>query len=53
LEDPTLLNVRIDDYKMPSILIKLVKSLKKNSVAMMETTRIDKLHKNFVSEFLD
>lgn len=53
MEDPSLLTVRIDDYKLPSILIKLVKSLKKNSVVVMETTRIDKLHKNFASEFLD
>lgn len=53
LANPEILLVRIDDYQLPSILIKLIKSLKKNSVAVMETTRIDKLHKNFPSTFLD
>jgi hypothetical protein len=53
LSDPSLLTVRIDDYTLPSILIKLIKSLKKNSVAVMETTRIDKMHKNFPSEMFD
>jgi hypothetical protein len=48
-----LITVRIDDYNLPSILIKLIKSLKKNSVAVMETTRIDKIHKNFPSEMFD
>lgn len=31
----------------------MLKSLKKNSVAVMETTRIDKLHKNFPSPMFD
>lgn len=53
LKDPTLLSLRIDDYTLPSVLIKLIKSLKKNSVAVMETTRLDKLHKNFASEMFD
>jgi hypothetical protein len=52
-EDATLITARIDDYKMPSLLIKLIKSMKKNSVAEMTTTRIDKLHRNFPSAFLD
>lgn len=38
---------------MPSLLIKLIKSMKKNSVVEMTTTRIDKLHRNFTSTFLD
>lgn len=52
-EDSTLISVRIDDYQLPSLLIKLIKSLKKNSVAEMTTTKIDKLHRNFTSPFLD
>jgi hypothetical protein len=52
-EDETLITMRIDDYQMPSLLIKLIKSMKKNSVAEMTTTRIDKLHRNFPSAFLD
>lgn len=53
LDSPQILKVRIDDYQLPSLLIKLIKSLKKNSHVVMETTRIDKLHKNFPSEFLN
>ena len=52
-EDETLITMRIDDYQMPSLLIKLIKSMKKNSVVEMTTTRIDKLHRNFTSTFLD
>lgn len=51
--DETLITARIDDYQMPSLLIKLIKSMKKNSVAEMTTTKIDKLHRNFASSFLD
>jgi len=52
-DDQTLITARIDDYKLPSLLIKLIKSMKKNSVAEMTTTKIDKLHRNFTSAFLD
>lgn len=52
-EDSTLITARIDDYQMPSLLIKLIKSMKKNSVVEMTTTRVDKLHRNFRSSFLD
>jgi len=39
---------------MPSLLIKLIKSMKKNSVVEMTTTKVEeKLHKNFKSDFLD
>lgn len=53
LLDPTLLTLRIDEYNLPSVLIKLIKSMKKNQVAVMETTRLDKLHKNFASPMFD
>lgn len=52
-DDENLITARIDDYQMPSLLIKLIKSMKKNSVFEMTTTRIDKLHRNFTSSFLD
>jgi hypothetical protein len=46
--------MRIDNYQMPSILQKMLKSMKKNQVAVLTTTRVkDKLHTNFVSDFLD
>jgi len=53
LLDPTLLTLRIDEYNLPSVLIKLIKSMKKNQVSVMETTRLDKLHKNFASPMFD
>lgn len=53
LSQSGLLTLRIDDYQLPSILIKLIKSLKKNSVVEMTTTRLDKLHKNFASPMFD
>lgn len=53
LQNPDLLTLRIDDYTLPSLIIKLIKSMKKNQKSEMTTTRIDKLHKNFASPFLD
>lgn len=54
LQDPTLLHVKLDNYILPSLLQKLMKSLKKNQVVTMTTTKIkEKLHTNFKSEFLD
>ena len=44
----------MDRYVLPSLLQKLIKSMKKNSVVTMTTTRVkDKLHSNFVSPWLD
>jgi hypothetical protein len=53
LKDESLLAVRLDNYVLPSLLQKMIKSMKKNQVAELTTTRVDKLHTNFVSEFLD
>ena len=54
IQDPSLLNVRMDDYILPSLLQKLYKSIKKNQVVEMTTTRVkDKLLTNFKSDFLD
>jgi hypothetical protein len=53
LKDETLLALRLDNYVLPSILQKMLKSMKKNQVAELTTTRVDKLHTNFPSSFLD
>lgn len=38
LEDPTLYKIKLDEYNLPSLLIKLIKSMKKNGVTEMTTT---------------
>ena len=38
---------------MPSTLQKMIKSMKKNQVAVLTTKRIDRLQTNFPSSFLD
>jgi hypothetical protein len=53
LESPEIITTRIDEYNLPSLLNKLIKSLKKNQVVEMTTTRIDKIHKNFPSQWFD
>lgn len=54
LKDESLLSLRLDDYILPSLLQKLFKSMQKNKVVTLETTRVkDKLHSNFTSHFLD
>lgn len=53
LENPEIITTRIDEYNLPSLLIKLIKSLKKNQVAEMTTTKVDKIHKNFPSTWFD
>jgi hypothetical protein len=45
--------MRLDAYLLPSLLIKIIKSMKKNGVVEVTTSRIDKLHSNFASDFLD
>lgn len=53
MQDKTLISHRIDTYTLPSTLQKMIKSMKKNQVAVLTTTRIDKLHTNFPSQWLD
>lgn len=49
-----MIKLRLDDYVLPSLLQKLMKSIKKNGVVTMITTRVkDKLHTNFVSDWLN
>lgn len=44
---------RIDDYTLPSLMIKLLKAMKKNQVCEMTTNRVDKLRTNFKSKLFD
>lgn len=53
MEDPSLVTYKIDSYQFPGLLIKLLKSMKKNSVVQLVSTRMDKLRTNFKSEFFD
>jgi len=39
--------LRLDDYQLPQLLLKFVKSLKKNEVSELITTDISRLHNNF------
>lgn len=54
LKDPSLLKIKLDTYVLPSLLNKVFKSMKKNMVVTLTTTRVkDKLHTNFTSHFLN
>ena len=52
-QDESLFTFKVDDYMLPSLLIKLLKSMKKNEICEFETTKIDKLHTNFANEYFD
>lgn len=45
--DGDLYHIRLDDYVLPSLMIKIIKSMKKNGVVEVTTNRMDKLHSNF------
>jgi len=45
-----LYSIRLDSYTLPSLIIKMIKSMKKNGVIEATTTRIDKLKTNFANE---
>lgn len=45
-----LFTVRLDTYTLPSLLIKILKSMKKNGAVEIQTSRIDKLKTNFANE---
>jgi hypothetical protein len=48
--DSELFTVRIDEYELPSLLIKVIKTMKKNGVTSVSTTRMDKMISNFANE---
>jgi len=54
LKDTSLIKLKMDTYTLPSLLQKLFKSMKKNTVATMTTTKVnEKLRTNFTSDFLN
>jgi len=54
LKDDSLIKLNLDHYILPSLLQKVIKSMKKNSVVTMETNLVEeKLHTNFVSDWLN
>lgn len=49
IEDEIYTN-KLDDYELPSLITKIIKTMKKNGVVEVTTTRIDKLMSNFENE---
>ena len=47
--DESLYEVRLDSYTLPSLMIKILKSMKKNGVVEVYTSRADKLKTNFAN----
>jgi hypothetical protein len=48
--DDELYSMRLDEYVLPSLMIKIIKSMKKNGVVEVTTKRLDKLQSNFANE---
>ena len=48
--DGDLFAIKLDEYSLPSLMIKIIKSMKKNGVVEVTTNRLDKLQSNFVNE---
>jgi hypothetical protein len=53
LDDASLYQVKLNSYTLPSILIKLIKSTKKNGCVEMTTTRLEKVKTNFKSDIFN
>jgi hypothetical protein len=51
--DPTLFELRLDTYTLPSVVLKVVKQMRKFEVVEIVTSRIDKLHTNFPGALFD
>lgn len=49
-EDSSIFKIRLDSYSLPSLIPKVMKTMKKNGITEITTTRIEKLHSNFVNE---
>ena len=45
--DETLLSLRLDDYNVPGLIVKVLKSMKKNEVCEIRTTDLERLKTNF------
>jgi len=53
LQDSSLIRLKLDDYELPSLMIKFIKSMKKNEVSELVTDKIEKLTTNFKNQFFD
>ena len=45
-----LVRIALDSYELPSLFIKVIKSMKKSGVVEVTTTRMDKIRTNFPNE---
>jgi hypothetical protein len=52
-KDESLVTFKLDNFDMPSLLIKVIKSLKKYDVCEFITNKIDKLRTNFANPQMD
>mmetsp|Transcript_20906 Transcript_20906/g.25697 ORF Transcript_20906/g.25697 Transcript_20906/m.25697 type:complete len:251 (+) Transcript_20906:1048-1800(+) len=54
IKDSSLIKLQLDHYILPSLLQKVIKTMKKNMVVSMTTTLVkEKLQTNFVSDWLN
>lgn len=51
--DQSLFKIALDTYTLPSVILKVLKSMKLHEVVEISTSRIDKLHTNFAGELFD
>jgi len=49
----SVLTVRLDTYILPSLIIKVIKSMKKNGVIECTSTCLEKLQTNFPNDYFD
>ena len=50
LEAANVWRLRLDSYTLPSLIIKVLKTMKKNGVCEIKTNRVEKLKNNFKNE---
>lgn len=57
IEDPSLFTFTMDEYTLPKLLIKAIKSLRKNEVSELRVVRVqehlEKLRSNFTCKYFD
>lgn len=52
-QDDKIFEFELDRYNLPSVLIKVIKSMKKYEICEFTTTKIEKLHTNFANHVFD
>lgn len=56
-EDPSLYTFTLDEYRLPKLLLKVLKSLKRNEVSELRVNNpalhLEKLRSNFTSQYFD